>query len=116
MYKIFSFSLLFVFSIMLAWGCNGSKKGADTNASKDYMIYDKIIVQLDGGVKPEQIVEKHRPSKLELVKAVSAVMNMWLFTYDMDEITPEKMLKALKETDGVKEAEFDKKLGPRGGR
>lgn len=115
--KITTSILLFSFSILLLLACNTKKTTTNTPTPDDgVFIKNEIIVQLKKGVTPRQLVAAHEKYKLETMKAVVKITNMWLFTYDTKLIDPDKLLKILRDSELTIEAEFNKNLNRRSGR
>ncbi|MEL6590728.1 MAG: hypothetical protein AAFQ68_11625 [Bacteroidota bacterium] len=100
--------ILFVV-ILLGTACKTSRTSMEDPA----LIKDHFIVQLADNTKPEALLEAFSAQDLQLVKPISAKMNLWLFRYDQQKKKPEKMLARIQKSPLVKQAEFDKKLGSR---
>ena len=76
-------------------------------------IKNELIVQLKDGIKPRRLESAFKDYQLKQKNVISKATNMWLFTYDMTLILPEKMLQQVKDSDLTKEVEFNKKLTQR---
>lgn len=95
--------------VLLGSACKTSRTSMEDPA----LIKDHFIVQLADNTKPEALLKAFATQDLQLVKPISAKMNLWLFRYDQQKKKPEKMLNQLQKSPLVKQAEFDKKLGSR---
>lgn len=100
------FRPLLLLAFLLAYACN-TQKNTETTEMPTY-IKDALIVQLKDQVTPRQLTNEYRPYSLKMGKAISKETNIWLFTYDTSAIKPLKMLKDIKSSQYVVEAEFDK--------
>lgn len=104
------FRAVFLLSFLLAYACNTQKNTDTTKTTVDAPVYieNALIVQLKDRATPRQLTDEYRHYNLKMDKAISRATNLWLFTYDTSTIEPPKMLKIIKDSPYVTEAEFDK--------
>jgi len=99
--------------MVLLGACDTSRQMSKDNPADASLIKDQFIVKLAPDVKPEALAAEFEQQGLSIKKAIVPSMNLWLFTYGQASMKPEKMLKKIRASTLVKEAEFDKKLSPR---
>lgn len=109
-------SILWGLAICLFGSCSGTKSGAQTkdntavHQNNGHIIQGELIVQLANNSTPQELEATFTKYQLKLKNPVAKSMNMWLFEFDTSSIENEKLIKLLKKSDFVKEAESNKKL------
>ncbi|MEO1451759.1 MAG: hypothetical protein AAFV07_19675, partial [Bacteroidota bacterium] len=122
-YMILRYVLMLATGFMVCMGCKTRSAAqeaeikqypvAEQKKEEDAFIRDQFIVQLKKGIPPRTVEQAFEPYGLVKKNAISPALNMWVFTYDQKQLDSDKMLKLLKESESVVQAEFDKKLDTR---
>lgn len=89
------------------------KKHEDKVAYPDYTIKEEIIVSFESDIDIPNFITSKKQYDLEIKKRVAPNLDMWVLTYDLDKINPTDMLNMLQTSNGVKQAEFNKRINPR---
>ncbi|MBK8700849.1 MAG: hypothetical protein IPN29_15430 [Saprospiraceae bacterium] len=80
---------------------------------EDANIYEEIIIEPVAGVSLPQWFRTMAPYGIRLINRISADLNLWLITYDLDHNEPKLMLDIIKNDPAIKSAEFNKRIEPR---
>ncbi|OFX30838.1 MAG: hypothetical protein A2X08_12500 [Bacteroidetes bacterium GWA2_32_17] len=76
------------------------------NLSLDY-VEGEVIVQLNSNVEPNQLTQSFSQIGLTQKQEISDILNIWLFQYDLQTITPDSCLMLIKSSNLVKTAQFN---------
>lgn len=98
--KIFT-TLLFIMTLM---ACNKSKDLTETNNAIPPEALDKLIVHLKEGTDIKSLENEFEKYKLKMKSYASRTQNSYLFTFDSDAISSEKLIKKLNKKDEIVDA------------
>lgn len=90
-----------------------TEKHKDAKALPDYFIKDEIITKFGPNVMIEQYIKDHEKYGMAIKKKVAPNLDLWIITYDTTTMDPSLMLRYMKNSVEVAEAEFNKELSPR---
>jgi len=80
-----------------------------------HIIKNEIIAKFNKDVDIEAFVANFKLFDLKVKERIAPNLDLWLLTFDTNEIEPERMLNELKKTEEVIDAEFNKNLSNRNG-
>ncbi len=77
-------------------------------------IPNQLIIELAEGANGERWAARQDAKYgLQLIRRIAPNLNLWLFSFDDKKMAPERMLILMRQTQGVKKAEFNKNLQQR---
>jgi hypothetical protein len=90
------------------------EEAPEFNEPDKMVIEEEIIVQLKETIDFQTWKKKYAPYRLMELRRIAPRLNYWVVTFDKRLMVPEKMIKLIKEDRDVVDAEFNKRLSPRG--
>jgi len=94
--------ILFLFTLLF-FSCNSTKK--TTKGSND-VIKDRIMALLKPNIQGKALEKEFMNYKFQNQGQTSRSENRWIYTFDTSLIQPDEMLKKVKASDKVLEAQF----------
>ena len=94
--------------LILFAACASQKEHNGTPSAE--LILDEIIVTVHQGYDINQIVKQIKKPTFKIKQTLSKRMGIYLIHYDIGKYKPSKALVNLKSHEGVKSAEFNKKV------
>ena len=94
------------------WKSIPQKELGDNSLNSD-IIHNEIIVQLEEGLDVRQWALQFGKQDMKVKKRIAPNLSMWVVEYDIGAAIPRDMLKWIKDSKGVVNAEFNKKLSNR---
>lgn len=74
----------------------------------DYLIPNELVVELSGGISPEEWAENYVEADMVAERQFSDT-GYWIFSFDDSLISPDQMLEKVRTDENVLSAEFNKK-------
>lgn len=81
--------------------------------AEDFNIYEEILIEPAEGLRLPVWLKEMEVYGVVLIKKASTEQNIWLISYDHQNIEPRKMLEILKKDNSIKTAEFNKRISNR---
>ena len=89
------------------WKADPNSK-ANHNSNADGIIVNEIIIHLKQGVDIQEFVHQFAKQSMKVKKRIAPNQPMWLVKFDVMAAVPKDMLKWVKSSKGVVNAEFNK--------
>lgn len=104
--------LLVTFIGFTLLGCLSQKSGTAKKgaSSMENIIENEILVILKGSVQPSALEKSFKDFGMKVLRQVSKQANIWLFSFDVNKILPNKMLASVKKSVYVKSAQFNHRI------
>lgn len=100
-YLWITFTLLFLFT-----ACKSSH-------TEEHLATSEVLIQLTENTLPEKVEKEFVAYELSNLKTVSRPMHIFLFSYNTNKIEEKDLLKLLKQSNWIKEAQSNKDLQTR---
>jgi len=110
--------ILLLLVALFAVACNSTKKTNDQDNNQEVtgepvQIDNKILVDLDKSTTPESLETEFVKYDLKMKSLASRSQNTYLFLFDSDKISAERLIKKINKINGVVSAKpLETKIGP----